>query len=133
MKQFVKDCAEFAVLLLERLMQRQGLMLMATYTPVQLRTPTNITASYATVYTGANNLGVMRTYRFITLTAHSVSLSIGTGGGTTTIEDGYLLTINVPYIVNGWYVVPNAVIVQVKADAITTNAPNFGAWGYEYA
>ena len=106
---------------------------MATYTPVQLRTPTNITASYATVYTGANNLGVMRTYRFVTLTAHSVSLSIGTGGGTTTIEDGYLLSVNIPYIVNGWYVIPNAVVMQVKADSIATNAPNFGAWGYEYA
>lgn len=106
---------------------------MATYTPVQLRTPTNITASAVTVYTGANSLGVIRTYTFNTLTAHSVSLSIGSDSVNTRILDTYLLTVSVPYIVNGWYVVPNAVVVQVKADAITTNAPVFGAWGYEYA
>lgn len=106
---------------------------MATYTPVQLRTPTSITASAVTVYTGANNLGVIRTYQFDTLTAHSVTLSIGTMGVGTNILDTYLLTVSVPYQVNGWYVVPNAVIVQTKADAVTTNAPVFGAWGYEFA
>ncbi len=106
---------------------------MATYTPVQLRTPTSITASTVTVYTGANTLGVMRTYTFNTLTAHSVFLSIGTDGIGTRLLDTYLLTVSVPFIQNGWYVVPNAVIVQVHADSVATNAPVFGAWGYEYA
>lgn len=110
---------------------------MATYTPEQIRTPTNITASYATVYTGGSILGgsaigVIRTYRFVTATAHSVYMSIGTGGVTTDIEEAKLLTVNTPYIQHGWYVIPNAVIVQVKADSIATNAPTFGAWGYEY-
>lgn len=106
---------------------------MATYTPVQLRTPTNITASAVTVYTGANSLGIMRTYQFNTLTAHSVSLSIGADAVGTRILDTYLLTVSVPFVQNGWWVIPNAVIVQVKADSIATNAPVFGAWGYEYA
>lgn len=105
---------------------------MATYTPVLLRTPTAITASAATVYTGANSLGVIRTYRFNTLTAHSVSLSIGADAVGTRIEDAYLLTVSIPYVVNGWYVVPNGIVVQVKADSIATNAPTFMASGYEY-
>jgi hypothetical protein len=105
---------------------------MAVYTPKELRIPTNITASYATVYTATATTGIMRTYRFQTLTAHAVSLSREAGGATTTIEDGTLLTINIPYIQNGWYVIPSAGILQVKADSIATNAPTFGAWGYEY-
>jgi hypothetical protein len=106
---------------------------MATYTPVLLRTPTAITASAATVYTGANSLGIIRTYQFNTATAHSVSLSIGADAAGTRILDLYLLTTNVPFVQNGWWVVPNAIVVQVKADAITTNAPVFMASGYEYA
>lgn len=107
---------------------------MATYVPTQLRTPTNITASAVTVYTPSGaTTGIIRTFQFNTLTAHSVSLSIGADAVGTRILDAYLLTVSVPYVVNGWYVVPNAVNVQVKADAITTNAPVFGAWGYEYS
>ena len=107
---------------------------MAGYIPTQLRTPTAITASAATVYTPSGaTTGIIRTYSFNTLTAHSVSLSIGTDAVGTRILDTYLLTVSVPLIVNGWYVVPNGVNVQVKADAITTNAPTFGAWGYEWS
>ena len=107
---------------------------MATYTPVLLRTPTAITASAATVYTGANSLGVIRTWGFQVLTtAHSVSMSIGADAAGTRILDTYLLTPNIPYEKNGWWVVPNAVVVQVKADSIATNAPSFWASGYEYA
>lgn len=106
---------------------------MATYTPVLLRTPTAITAAAVTVYTGANSLGVIRTYQFNTLTAHSVSLSIGADGVGTRILDLYLLTVNVPFVQNGWWVVPNAIVVQVKADSVATNAPTFMASGYEWA
>jgi ABC-type proline/glycine betaine transport system permease subunit len=107
---------------------------MATYTPTQLRTPTAITASAVTVYTApASTTGIIRTFSFQTITAHSVSLSIGADAVGTRILDGYLLTINVPYIVNGWFAIPTTVIAQVKADSIATNAPVFGAWGYEFA
>lgn len=105
---------------------------MATYTPKELRAPTNITASYATVYTATAVTGIMRTYRFVTATAHSVYLSREAGATTTDIEEAYLLTVNVPYVQNGWYVIPASGILQVKADSIATNAPTFGAWGYEY-
>lgn len=107
---------------------------MATYVPVLLRTPTSITASAATVYTPSGaTIGIIRSFGFNTLTAHSVSLSIGADAVGTRILDTYLLTVSVPYIQNGWWVVPNGVNVQVKADAITTNAPVFWASGYEYS
>lgn len=107
---------------------------MATYVPTLLRTPTNITASAATVYTPSGaTTGIMRTYGFNTLTAHSVNLSIGTDAVGTRILDTYLLTASVPFTQNGWWVVPNGVNMQVKADAITTNAPVFYASGYEYS
>lgn len=105
---------------------------MATYTPVLLRTPTAITASAVTVYTPSAVTGIIRTFGFNTLTAHSVSLSIGADAVGTRIIDTYLLTVSVPFIQNGWWVVPNGINVQVKADSITTNAPVFWASGYEY-
>lgn len=106
---------------------------MAVYTPKELRAPTNITASYVTVYTATAVVGICRTYRYVTATAHSIYLSREAGAVTSDIEEAYLLTVNVPYIVNGWLVIPASGILQTKADAITTNAPTFGAWGYEYA
>lgn len=106
---------------------------MATYTPIELRIPTAVTASYATVYTATAVTGIMRTYRFVTATAHSVYLSREAGAVTTDIEEAYLLTILIPYVQNGWYVIPTSGILQVKADSVATNAPTFGAWGYSYA
>ena len=111
---------------------------MATYTPKVLRTPTNITASDVAVYTvpGATT-AIMRTFSFDTLTAHSVNLAIGAAGAamaaTNKILDTYLLTVSVPLIWNGWWVLATTDVLRVSADAITTNAPVFGAWGYEYA
>lgn len=109
---------------------------MATYTPVVLRTPTNITASAVVVYT-ATGTTIMRTFQFNTLTAHSVFLAIGLTGAadatTNRLVDTYLLTVSVPYIVNGWWVFQNTDTLNTHADAITTNAPVFGAWGYVYA
>lgn len=105
---------------------------MATYTPKTLRTPTNITASAVTVYTGVSIISIMRTFQFNTLTAHSVSLSIAADAVGTRLLDTYLLTVSIPYIQNGWWTIDNTVILQVKADSIATNAPVFGAWGYEY-
>jgi len=107
---------------------------MAVFTPKELRIPTNITAAYVTVYTApGGTTGICRTYRFVTATAHSIYLSREAGAVTTDIEEAYLLTVNVPYIVNSWLVIPAAGILQTKADSIATNAPTFGAWGYEYA
>ena len=74
----------------------------------------------------------MQRIRFVTATAHSVFLSREAGATTTDIEEATLLTVNVPYVQNGWYVIPTSGIVQVKADSIATNAPTFGAWGYSY-
>lgn len=105
---------------------------MATYTPIELAIPAALTASYATKYTATAVTGVMRTYRFVTATAHSIYLSREAGATTTDIEEAYLLTVNIPYVQNGWYIIPASGIIQAKADAITTNAPTFGAWGYSY-
>lgn len=105
---------------------------MATYTPKELRIPTAITASAVTVYTATSTTGIMRTYQFDTATAHSVSLSREADAAGTRILDLYLLTTNVPFVQNGMWVIPSAGILQVKADSVATNAPTFGAWGYEY-
>lgn len=106
---------------------------MATYTPAVLRTPTAITATFAKVIDLATD-SIVRTFNFNVLTtAHSVYLSQGTGGEGTAILQSYLLTANVPYIVNGWYFVPEANFWETKADSVATNAPAFGAWGYTYA
>lgn len=107
---------------------------MATYTPKELRAPTAITASYVTAYTATAVTGIMRTFDFNVLTTpHSVFLTRETGAEGTSIVQSFLLTANVPYIVGGWWVIPSAGILQVKADSIATNAPTFGAWGYEYS
>ena len=109
---------------------------MATYTPVVIRTPTNITASDVAVFT-SSGVNIMRTYNFETATAHSVFLGIGAAGAadaaTNRILDSFLLTVNVPYLQNGWWVFANTDKLNTHADSITTNAPVFGAWGYSYA
>lgn len=106
---------------------------MATYTPKELAIPAAITASYVTKYTATATTGIMRTFVFVVLTtAHSVFLTREAGAEATAILSSYLLTANIPSIFNGWYVIPSSGIVQVKADSIATNAPNFTASGYEY-
>lgn len=106
---------------------------MATYTPKELRIPTALTATYATVYTASAVTGIMRTYVFNVLTTtHNAFLSRETGGEGTVLVENQTISINVPLVGNGWWVVPASGILQAKADSITTNAPNFGAWGYEY-
>jgi hypothetical protein len=106
---------------------------MATYTPKELRIPTALTASYATVYTATAVTGIMRTYAFNVLTTtHNAFLSREAGAEGTVIVENQVITPGVPLTGSGWWVIPSAGILQAKADAITTNAPNFGAWGYEY-
>ncbi len=107
---------------------------MATYVPTLLRTPTALTASSVAVYTPSGaTTGIMRTYGFVTETAHSVFLSIGADGTGTRLEDTTLLTINIPLQRNGFWVIPNAVNLNAHADSVATNAPNFYASGYEYS
>ncbi len=106
---------------------------MAVYTPIELRAPTAITASYATVYTATAVTGIMRTYAFNVLTTtHNAFLSREAGGEGTVIVENQVITPGVPLAANGWWVIPASGILQVKADSIATNAPNFGAWGYSY-
>lgn len=107
---------------------------MATYTPIELRIPTAITASYVTVYTATAVTGIMRTYAFNVLTTtHNAFLSREAGGEGTVIVENQVITPGVPLMQNGFWVIPSSGILQVKADSIATNAPNFGAWGYSYA
>lgn len=107
---------------------------MAVYTPKELRIPTAVTASYATVYTATAVTGIMRTFIFNVLTTtHNAFLSREAGAEGTVLVENVPIVPNTPLIYNGWWVIPSAGILQAKADAITTNAPNFGAWGYEYA
>ena len=106
---------------------------MAGYVPKELRIPTAVTASYATVYTATAVTGIMRTFAFNVLaTTHNAFLSREAGGEATVILENQVITPGVPLTQNGWWVVPASGILQAKADAITTNAPNFGAWGYEW-
>ena len=106
---------------------------MATYTPKELRAPTAITASYATVYTATAVTGIMRTYAFtVVTTTHNAFLSREAGTDATVIVPGTPITPGVPLTASGWWVIPASGILQVKADSIATNVPNFGAWGYEY-
>jgi len=107
---------------------------MATYTPKELRAPTALTASYATVYTATAVTGIMRTYVFNVLTTtHNAFLSREAGGEGTVLVENQVITPGVPLMANGWWVIPTSGILQAKADSVATNAPNFGAWGYEYA
>lgn len=106
---------------------------MAVYTPIELRIPTAITNAYATVYTATAVTGIMRTYAFNVLTTtHNAFLSREAGGEGTVIVENQVIVPGVPLTANGWWVIPSAGILQVKADAVTTNAPNFGAWGFSY-
>jgi hypothetical protein len=106
---------------------------MAVYTPRELRAPTAITATYATVYTATAVTGIMRTYVFNVLTTtHNAFLSREAGGEGTVLVENQVITPGVPLTANGWWVIPSAGVLQVRADSIATNAPNFGAWGYEY-
>lgn len=108
---------------------------MAAYTPKELRAPTAITASYATVYTAPGaTTGIMRNFVFtVVTTPHTAYLTREAGTDATAIIANVPITPGVPLLYSGWWVIPAAGILQVKADAITTNIPNFGAWGYEYA
>src|SRR5881394_73467 len=106
---------------------------MAGYVPKELRIPTAITASYATVSTATAVTGIMRTYSFtVTTTTHNAFLSREAGAAGTLIVAAQPIPINAPLVGNGWWVVPASGILQVKADSIATDVPNFGAWGYEW-
>lgn len=106
---------------------------MAGYVPKELRIPTAITASYATVYTASAVTGIMRTYAFtVVTTTHNAFLSREAGTAATTIVQNQAIPINAPLVGNGWWVIPASGILQVKADSIATDIPNFGAWGYEW-
>lgn len=107
---------------------------MATFVPKELRAPTALTASYATVYTATAVTGIMRTYAFNVLTTtHNAFLSREAGAEGTVIVENQVITPGVPLTSNGWWVIPSGGILQAKADSIATNVPNFGAWGHEYA
>lgn len=106
---------------------------MATFTPKELAIPAAITATYATIYTATATTGIMRTFSFNVLTTtHNAFLSRQAGAEGTVLVENQVITPGVPLLYNGWWVIPSSGTLQVKADAITTNAPNFGAWGYEY-
>jgi hypothetical protein len=106
---------------------------MATYSPKELRIPTAITATYATIYTATGVTGIMRTYAFNVLTTtHNAFLSREAGGEGTVILENQVIVPGVPLAANGWWVIPSAGILQVRADSIATNVPNFGAWGLEF-
>src|SRR4051812_21501138 len=103
---------------------------MATYTPKELAIPAAVTASYADKYTAPGaTTGIMRTFVFNVLTTtHNAFLSREAGAEATVIIENVVITPGVPLLYNGWWVIPTAGKLQAKADAITTNAPNFGAW-----
>lgn len=114
---------------------------MAAYTPAQLIAPKafgngagNISTWRKQNTAGASAYDVHRTVIIETPTAaRTVTIQQGATAADTTaqrIVDAYALTANVPYILNGWYVVPNNDYFQGFANNTDING---GSYGYTYA
>lgn len=104
---------------------------MATFTPKELVAPAAITTTPTTVYTATGVTAIIRTFQFMVLTTtHRVFLKRETG---FFYVNDCMVTPDYAEIYNGHIVLPDTKLIQVYADSIATNAPNFGAWGYEYS
>lgn len=82
---------------------------------------------------GAGTFGVVRTATFCSVSARGVTVEQGSVAGDTAAQkiiDAYVLTVNVPYILNGWYTVQNNDYFEGFASGADVVA---AAYGYTYS
>lgn len=104
---------------------------MATYTPKALATQVALAATPTAVYTPSGVTAIIRTIQAETAAAgKNFTLSFGTDGAGTRLFDAFVLTQNVPFIQNGWWVVANGVAVNMYCAATAVNG---GLYGYEFS
>jgi len=90
---------------------------MAAYVPATLITAKAMGNGAANIATwryqntgGAGTFGVVRTSIFNSAAARAVTVEQGSVAADTAAQkilDAYILTVNVPFILNGWYTVQN--------------------------
>lgn len=110
---------------------------MATYTPALLIPPTIMGNGAANIATwrvrDTVNINVHRTFQFSSAAARAVTLEIGAVAADTAAQkilDAYVLTVNVPYVLNGWYVAR----VNDYVEGYSNNTDTVGmASGYSYS
>jgi hypothetical protein len=114
---------------------------MAAYTPATLISTKALGNGAGNISTwryqntaGAGNFGIVRTAVFVTPTAARViTVQQGATAGDTAAQrilDTTPLTEDVPYILNGWYVVVNGDYFQGFANNTDVNG---AAYGYTFA
>lgn len=113
----------------------------AAYTPAQLIAPKLFGNGAANIATwrhqntaGAGTFSVARTVIIETVTAaRTVTLQQGVTAADTAAQrifDAVSLTANVPYIINGWYAIPNSDYFQGFANAADIGG---ACYGYTFA
>jgi hypothetical protein len=113
---------------------------MAAYTPATLITAKLMGNGAANIATwryqntgGAGTFGVVRTAIFNSAAARAVTVEQGSTAADTAsqkILDALVLTVNVPYPLNGWYTVQNNDYFEGFASAADVVG---AAYGYTYA
>jgi len=105
---------------------------MATYIPKELVFPLALTTSSTLVYTASGVTGIIKTFLFnVLVTPQRVTLLRNVAGTALVGEE--IVTPGYPLRFKGWWVIPQSDTLYASATLITPNAPNFGAWGYEYS
>lgn len=114
---------------------------MAAYTPATLISTKLLGNGAANIATwryqntgGAGTFGIVRTFLVESVTA-AAAVTIQQGGtaadtAAQRLFDAYVLTVNVPFIQNGWWNVINNDYFQGFANNTTTGG---AAYGYTYA
>ena len=113
---------------------------MAAYTPATLITAKLMGNGAANISTwryqntgGGGTFGVVRTNIFSSAAARAITLAQGSTAADTAAQkilDAYVLTVNVPYLLNGWYTVQNSDYWEGYANNTDVVA---AAYGYTYA
>jgi hypothetical protein len=114
---------------------------MATYTPATLITAKAFGNGSANIATwryqntgGAGTYGIVRTVIAQSPSAaRAITIEQGSTGATTTAQqilNAYVLTANVPYLLNGWFTVQNNDYFEGFANNTDING---AAYGYVYA
>ena len=111
----------------------------ATYTPATLITAKALGNGAAAVTTwqynntaGAGNFGVVRSAIFTGQAGATGAITVeqGVTGATAVtaqrIVDGQVMTASAPYLLNGWFVVPNNGFFQGYANSATVNGGAYG-------
>lgn len=109
---------------------------MATYTPIALIPFSSF--STAAVYTASSaaTTGIIRTITFDTTSA-AQTFTVDLGGADAAAQrlvDAYALTVNVPTIMNGWWVQPVTAVslIGVKTNATALSIVTGTVGGYAY-